>query len=98
MALLKFCKSLNKQENQRLVYALDRNGLSYSSCHFQEMIVEAEKNFYFEISNRVNVKSIDHKNIVLKLMNISSIKELFHKNVDNCDCKAFYVIYSSLFL
>ena len=85
MAILKSLQDTKKPNNQKLVSALDRNGLWYITESFQEILVIAEKHFCFEISNRENVKKIEHENIVQRLMNIPEIVEHFQSSVEICD-------------
>ena len=85
IALLMSMKTTNKPENQRLVFALDRGGLWYTTEMFQEMIIEAEKIFFYEVTNREDLRKIDYVSIICKMMENSSIRQLFHVHTTLCD-------------
>ena len=85
MALLKSCKTDTKPENQRLVFALDRGGLWYTVEAFQEMIIEAEKIFFSEVTGRSNIRVIDYVGILCNMMKNQDSRRLFRENSTLCD-------------
>ena len=95
MAVLKLFQNDEKPTSQKLVSALDRNGLWYITGNLQEILTHAEKIFCAAIRNRVDVRKIDHVQIVQSLIENIEIQELYKNSLQNCDvpvttgCKKF---------
>ena len=87
MALLKSCQNGDKPQNQKLVFALDRNGLWYGTKNYLQIIITAENYFVSEIAKRKDFKKIDSEKMVLDLIKIPKIMEYFRESVDRCDIR-----------
>ena len=68
MLVVKSFKNKEKPQNQRLVAALDRNGLWYITQDFENILIMAEKTFCYEVQNRKELKLIDQEYIVSKIL------------------------------
>ena len=68
MHAFKSLKNEEKPQNQRLVAALDREGLWYITQDFEDILLLAEKTFSYEVQNRKDLKRIDQEYIVTKLL------------------------------
>lgn len=85
MAVLKSLRNEEKPQNQKLVSALDRNGLWYVTRDFEEILLLAEKQFCYEVKNRKNLKILDQDYIVSKIMDISTVKMYLQQSLLTCD-------------
>lgn len=95
IALLKSCKTTFKPENQKLVFALDRGGLWYTTDMFQDMIIVAEKIFSFEVRNRLDIRKIDYVSIICKMTSNADICRLFHEHSTLCDIEISEIVESN---
>ena len=85
MAVLKSCQSMEKPRSQKLISALDRNGLWYTKEDFPSILVKAEKIFCCAIKNQREVGKIEHKIIVQKMMESHEIVETFKNLTNECE-------------
>ena len=85
MAVVKLFQNEEKPTSQKLISALDRNGLWYITDNLQGILVQAEKLFCSAIRNRADVRKIDHKQIVQSLIENPQIQELYENAAQNCD-------------
>ena len=85
MAVVKLFQNEEKPTSQKLISALDRNGLWYITDNLQGILVHAEKLFCSSIRNRADVRKIDHEQIVQSLIENPQIQELYENAAQNCD-------------
>ena len=85
MSTVKTFKNEEKPQYQRLVAALDRNGLWYITQDLEDILMMAEKTFCYEVQNRKELKMIDQDYIVSKILPLcldSMNKSLANSDID----------------